>query len=230
LVILASLIKSLLLREDILGKMSGENKDFIRVFIFVMLMFTLFNLIYIVMPFSRYVVENVFFLTIIFYVCLDYLVPRTRRLRTFLFLVLSILFCIQTFKDIDPSVKILYGRRQMAQNVSSPFFGMADGLVYNAQFAYFDKLSDLVIKETRGTYLVRDDANEYFFKNIPFQIRVSDIDKIKNLELGNIVFVHFPWFLRKDESLKELGKYYNVNYIKTLNVAGYTAELYSLGK
>jgi len=230
LVVLASLIKSLLLREDILEKMSGENKDFIRMFIFVMLIFTTFNLIYIVMPFSRYVVENVFFFSIISYVSLNYLIPKSKKWRIVILLIVSSLFVIQTFKAIDPSVNVLYGNKHMSENISSLFFGMADGLVYNAQFAYLDKLSDLIIKETKGDYLIRDDANEYFFKNIPFQTRVSDITKIQNPKPDKIVYVHFPWFSDWDTDLNKLRKYYNVSYIKTLKFAGYTAELYSLEK
>ena len=86
------------------------------------------------------------------------------------------------------------------------------------------------MKETKDAYLVRDNANVYFFKDILFGVRVDDIEAIQNNNYPNIIFVHFPWFSDANEDLAKLNKYYNVSYIKSLEVAGYIAELYRLEK
>lgn len=120
-IIMLSIFKSQVFGENILANLSDERRDLIRIFIWTMVIFVIFNLIYIVMPFSRYVVENAFFLTLISYVCLDYLLPKFSKIKIAILVALSLLFISQTFKMIDPSVQILYGKRQMANNTSSPF-------------------------------------------------------------------------------------------------------------
>lgn len=230
LIVLASVVKCQIFGEDLLRNLSDKKKDLVRIFTFVMIIFIIFNFIYIVMSFSRYVVENVFFFTIISYVCLDYLFFRSKKLRTIILLVIAVLFIIQTFKALDPSVQILYGTRDTTKDSPSALWGAADGLVYNAQFAYIDKLSEMIINNSRGSFLIRQDLDVYFFEKISFQAKVSDIARMQNIKTANIIYVYVPWFSDRETDLDKLKKYYNVKYFKTLSVGGYYAELYRLEK
>lgn len=230
LIITIACIKSFVCKRDLFDSLTIEKRRLVIAFMFTMLIFILFNFFYIVMPFPRYVVENTFFLIILSYICLNYLTLGHYKLKITLLTLLVILFSVQTFKDIDPSIKIIFGRREMAQNETSPFFGMADGLVYNAQFAYLDKLSDLILKETRGSILVGQDWNGYFFKNIPFEVRVKNINELKNPDLKRVIYVYFPWFSKKENDFSLINKYYSIKYIDTVSAGGYYAELYLLTK
>lgn len=228
LVIFLGFLKSQIKGVSMLEGYPQKHKDIIRCLIYTFAVTLSFKLVYIVMPFSRYVVDSVFFVLMIFYIALSYLFKHSIKKRVTVLILVLCFFVLQTFKSVDPSVYLFYGKFRMGDNLSSPFFGFADGLVYNSQFANFDILANKITEKYGDRVLVRQDRNEYFFKLIPFKERVGNIEYLYKNEDSDLLFVYFPWFSDLNDDLAMIADYYKSEYIGRIEVAGYYTELYNL--
>ncbi len=227
-VIIMAIMKSQILGKTLFVKINIDKIDNLRIMFLVFTSFLIFNFIYIVMPFPRYVIESVLFFIILFYVSIIYVTNKNKIILRVILISLFTLTFIQTFKAIDPSPQLLFGRRYLGSNVSSPFFGFADATVFNTQFVFVNHLENLIKKETINYKLVRDDSNNYYFKDIKFVGTVNHADSIKALGTENLKYVYIPWFSDENESLAKLQKFFKLTKEKTLSYKGYYAVIYNL--
>lgn len=191
-----------------------------------LLLFVIFNLTYTVMPFSRYVVAANLFLIILFLFTLQNIKINSFYPRSILFFV-SVLMLVQTFKSIDPSPQLLFGKNYIGSKINSPVFGFRDGLVYNSEFVFVDELSK-IIRSDKKIYgkIILDEGSQYFFKDIGDIGTVEKIAEVKDKK--DLYYIHVPWFSNKEKSLKKLSKYFEVKYIYEIVYLGYKIEVYEL--
>lgn len=180
------------------------------------------------MPFSRYVVESVVFFVFIFYLCTRNLISSVKILRMFLLFTFLLIFT-QAFKAVDPSPRIIFGTKYLGRNISSPFFGTADGLVYNTQFVFIDGLvKEIIAVLPKNDGIMLDIGSTYFFNNIFPLTTVESLNTLNRSEFKNLVYIYIPWFTNEEESLTRIGKYYRYSYYKTISYRGYYVKLYNL--
>lgn len=179
------------------------------------------------MPFARYVVTSVFLIIILFYISINYLIRSRQTIILYLILVF-LLMTIQTFKSIDPSPVLLYGKNLIGRNISSPIFGFRDGMVYNTEFNFVDVLSNRIrSRNDKSEGIVINGGAQYFFKNIGDIGTVEEIQKIdkKNKRLE---YVFVPWFGDEVKNIEFLSKYYKVTYKEEIEYNGYFVKIYNL--
>jgi len=227
--VIAIWLKAEIFGERLLQDFSEEKRDIARVLGGTFFVFLVFNLLTIVMPFSRYVVPGVFFTVLIFYLLVQTLNRKHFFIRRAVLALVLLLTVTQTFKAIDPSPQILFGKNYLGENVSSPFFGFHDGLVYNSEFVFVDKLEKKTINYlTGGSSIVLDKEATYFFKDIKQVGTLDSLDKIYRTGVKKLRYIHIPWFGKKEESLAKINKYYSIQAERTVDYKGYFVEIYDL--
>jgi len=228
-IILAFWLKAQILGKNLIRLLNVEKIDLIRTVSFVFLIFVVFNTIYIVMPFSRYVVAGTFFITLIFYVSLTSLFEKHPFIPKLILMTYFLLSFIQVFKAIDLSPYLIFGESSLGNNPNSPIFGHHDGLVYNSQFVFVDKLSKMIKDESKdGNPIIFDEGATYFFKDISHRGTVENLAKLKEEGWQNLRYVYLPWFTVREDRLNIISKYYKVVETKKLEYKGYYVELYDL--
>lgn len=227
-IILVSVYKSLITGSKFSKILSKEKLNFIKVLILTFFAFVLFNLVTVVMNFSRYEVAGVFFLILIFYVSLNNL-SLSVRVRLVVLTAIFLLVLIQTFKAIDPSPRFLYGTNYLGRNISSPIFGFNDAMVYNTQFVFVDGLTDLINKDTpEGTKLINDIATSYFYRNLNNVGMIEDFKDLEKKGYKDFRYILIPWMSDGHEFLKQINILFKVKKSKTLDYKGYYVEVYDL--
>ncbi len=226
LIIFIAYVKSLVFDTSIFRKYSSKARDAIRSVLYSSFPFVILTFLFITMEFSRYIVPVVFYFCLLMYVHLRYLVSN-KWLRTTILIVLCALNAVQTFKSIDPSHGIFYGINKIGNIESSPVFGYRDGLVYNSQFVFVDRLSYAIESIIKDEKVIIDSSAEYFFKRILHVDTVKNIAKINNERL---VYIYTPWFDNPNEGLDSIKDYYSIESQKKIEYKGYYVYLYYLNK
>lgn len=228
-VILASWLKAQIFGETVFKRLSNVRIDLARIISFVFFVFVVFNIISIVMPFSRYVVAGTFFLTLVSYFSLSSLFEKHPVFPKLILITYFILSFIQVFKAIDPSPYLIFGKNYLGNNPSSPIFGHHDGLVYNSQFVFVDRLSKMIKDDSKdGNPIIFDEGATYFFKDINYVGTVEKLGELKKEGWQNLRYVYLPWFTSRENRLNIISKYYKIKGNKKLEYKGYYVELFDL--
>ena len=191
------------------------------------IIFVAFNLIFVAMSFSRYVVPSVFFLTFIAYYYTNQLIKNSRLKITIMGLMI-IAMTIQVYKSIDPVTNKMLGGGRMGKNNLPGVFCCNDGLVYNGQFVCVDKLSREIKKNLKSdTVLLSDQGVGYFFEDLSITEIGNNFDGIKG---KNFMYLNVPWFAIDEIQLSKLERFFRVSDKMLIDEGGYQVYLYSLEK
>lgn len=226
LIMFSSYVKSMVFDTSVLHKYSRKVRDLVRFILYSSVPFIILTLLFITMEFSRYVVPVVFYFCLLMYVHLRHLV-NNKWLRIIILIVLCVLNIIQTFKSIDPSHGMFYGINKIGSVESSPVFGYRDGLVYNSQFVFVDRLSYAIESIVKDEKVIIDTSAEYFFKRI---LHVGTVKNVAKINDERLVYVYIPWFDNPNEGLNSIKDYYSVESQKKIEYKGYYVYLYYLNK
>lgn len=209
--------------------LSKEKKIWFIVHILTFNIFVVFNLLFFVMPFPRYIVAGVYFLIFIFYITIQYLFKDKKILRLMILTCLSILSFIQVFKSLDPYASLLVKSIIKGDNISSPLPSLRDAMVYNVEFVNLEKLERLVIEELIDKPPVVIDARaEYLFKDMKYAGTLSSLETLRNVGFNKLTYVFFPWFDPLDNSLNGISEFYKPIFYKTVSYEGYSVDIYNL--
>lgn len=223
LIILVSLLKSKIKSANS-TLLSKEKLNWFKIHVLILIFFVVFNLIFFVMPFPRYVVAAIYFTALIFYVSVKKLFPDKRIYRVAVLSLISFLTFVQVFKSIDPTLNLI---SNSWKSIGVPDLTLRDAMVYNSQFAYLDNLEKKVIEGTNnGPPLII--SEEYYFKNIKTIGTAASVEKFKKAGLTSLNYVYFPWATNREESLKKISKFYRPTFLKTIRYRDYYVEIYSL--
>jgi len=230
-IIIFSIIKSIISRKKILNTFDENKKHLSKVILFVFIFFVLFNLLVVVMNFPRYVVTSVFFLILIFYFSNDFLFSKTMLIKKLFLFIIAVLMFIQTFKAIDPSPQILFGSRYIGKNVSSPIFGSNDGMVFNSEFIFIDKITNMInINSSKDIGLINDKYTSYFFKNLKFVGSLENLDELFTRGYEKLRYVYVPWLSSKEDFFLKVNNLYAIKNSEIFDYKGFYVEVYDLEK
>ncbi|MFA6518497.1 MAG: hypothetical protein WCV93_02470 [Candidatus Shapirobacteria bacterium] len=192
------------------------------VILFVFVSLLIFNLTFITMTFARYMVPLVFFTTLFFGLAFNYLVKDGKRIRIML-PIISILFLGQIFRSIDILPKRLFGGNSLNSR-SSAIFGYYDGLVYNTEFVFVDKLAKKINKLIGDSIVYGDSGSEYLFEDIKILGGLDDAGGLRSFK-----YIHVPWLAEKSEVMENILKNYSIGKQERIGYNGYYVEVYDLG-
>lgn len=213
----------------LIGLVKYNSKNYMF-FMLILIPFLFFNLIYTAMPFARYVVLSEFIILILFYSSINHLIKNKLVINTYIGLVL-LLMLVQTFRSIDPSPILFYGRNFVGKNISSPVFGYRDGRVFNSEFYFIENLS-IRLKEIgmqrNKDFILNYDA-QYFFKSIDIVGTVEEIDKVDS-SLKELIYVHVPWFGDRNKNLDVLSRLFSISQGEVIDSNGYSIEVFDLAR
>lgn len=225
--------------------------------IFTLAGLTVFFMIFVIYIMPRYMVLGLPLLIITFYGSFYHLIPSSIHRRILLFILSPLLF-IQTFKTIDPVSKAVFGSYQFGNHqvlkIGTEY--LADGLVYNTQYIYIQRLLDKFILENSvdsrdnifidpyawGTFQT---GWGHFVHSQPLIIYSLDtLDKLPDdlyflsfpfmryggLELNKIQNSFVPPTIETRDVLRELFKTHKLIESKKIEIDGYWVHVYNLKK
>lgn len=218
--------------------------------VFTFIGYVFFFFIYVTYVTPRYMPLCVIFLILIFYYCLVRLI-NNKKIRILLLFLLSFLFSIQLFLNIDPLSSKVFGTFNFGNykglKIGTEYFG--DGLIYNTQYLYIDRLinkfnkdfnissNDTVLifsNRWRGFY-IGGAGYDHYIDEVSHKKTFNKIGafrpKFSNTTFStNIYYLAFPWLEDETNSLKEIDKSYNIKNKTTIKINGYWLNAYTLTK
>lgn len=233
LIIIFAVIKLIITRVKVTKGLSIEKNIYLITIISTFAIFVIFNLSIVVMNFSRYVVPGVFFLLFIWYISLNLLIVKRKYIKNILLLLVLALMFIQTFEAIDPSARYLFGTKYIGNKPISNIFWPNDALVYNTEFVFVEKLTNVINQNTPPTLkLVNDTHTVYFFRDI---VSIGQIDKLETISnrdsYNNLRYIYVPGASpEKNVITEKIKEHYNITHTQTITYKGYTFELLDLEK
>lgn len=203
----------------------------------------------------RYMVLGLPLLIITFYGFLNHLIHSSIQRRILLFM-LALLLLIQTFRTIDPVSKSIFGTYQFGNHqvlkIGTEY--LADGLVYNTQYVYIQRLLDKFILENSVTsrdnifidpyawgtfqtgwgHFVHSQPQIIYSLNTPeklpndFYFLTFPLMRYGGLELNKIQNSFVPPIIETGVALQELSKTHKITESNKSEIDGYWISVYRL--
>jgi hypothetical protein len=238
--------------SDLKKLLTTSNKEMFSILL-TFFGFVFFFMIFVIYIVPSYMLISVFFLTLVGYFSLNQILKSKQRI-IFLPILITILI-VQNFVSIDLFSAKIFGTFEFGK-FSIPKVGTeyaADGMIYNTQFIYIDRLLNKFHKKINITnednIIINADywdsfylggggyelyINDYtkeinFTKSGSFRPGIFHLKASKNLP-DYAYYISFPWIENVSETEKILNTIYSIEKKDKVEINTYYLDVYHLVK
>ena len=253
-IIIISLILHFFKRQQFSSFSSAVKKQEFKSLVATFVSFVVFFMVFVIYIIPSYMTISVVFLLFIAYFSLLQLKINS-GFRILILLFVTTIFLIQSFFNIDWLSSKIFGEFSLGNHqvvkVGSEY--SCDGLIYNTQYLYIDRLitkfhqefgiseSDSIILNAShwhsfylggGGYEVYIDPNtlqKTFMKTNGFRPQIYPLKAAKTYP-DEAYYLAFPWLEDEGSSLEILKGFYSIDKETRITTGGYWITVYSLSK